>query len=84
MSKNSLAALKSKDNSKNSLPTEPKQPGIVAMGRKAKPLAEKAKNPITLKFTDVELAQIEKIAGLVPKATLLKQLLLTETSLFKK
>ena len=84
MSKNSLAALKTEDKSKNSLPTTTKATVRgAALGRKAKPLADKAKNPITLKFTDAELEKIQKVAGLTPKATLLKELLLKETSLFK-
>ena len=80
--KNSLANLQSlqkHDHSANELPTEPKK----GVGRKAKAAADKAKHPITLKFTDAELETIEKAAGLAPKATFLKSLLLEKTDLFK-
>jgi len=80
MVKNSLAGLASTDNSKNTLPTgESPQ-----LGRKAKPVAEKARNPITLKFTDAELKIINEQAGLTAKATYLKHLLLAETQLFNR
>ncbi len=78
MAKNSLAAIKNADNSKNSLPLTPKSKA----GRKAKPTAEKASRPITLKFTEVELELIERRSGLVPNATYLKQLLIENTDLF--
>lgn len=81
MAKNSLAGVKSTDNSKNALPTDkPKSQGA---GRKAKSKAEKASKPVTLKFTESEMKAIEEKSGLVPNATFLKQLLLTQTDLFK-
>jgi hypothetical protein len=83
MSKNSLAQVKSES---ATLPTEPPKPEVheIRLGRRPKPVAEKASKPITLKFTEEEFNKISKKAGLISKATLLKQLLLTETSLFKK
>lgn len=80
MAKNSLAAIKSKDNSKNSLADYSVKKSNA--GRKPKPEDEKATNPITLKFTKKELEQIEEKAGLIPKATYLKSLLMQETSIF--
>ena len=84
MAKNDLSQFKKKgaDNSKNSLPSndKPKPQGV---GRKAKPKAEKASKPITLKFTERELELIEAQSGLIPNATYLKQLLITQTDLFK-
>lgn len=65
------------DKSKNSLPGQRK------LGRKAKPLAEKASEAITLKFTKAELALIEDKSGLVAKATFLKDLLVRKTDLLK-
>jgi len=82
MAKNSLAGVKSPDKSKNALPTDEK-PTSQGVGRKAKPKAEKASKPVTLKFTESELKVIEEKSGLVPNATFLKQMLLTQTDLFK-
>lgn len=81
MAKNSLAAIKSKDNSKNSLTDYSVKKSNA--GRKPKPEEEKATHPITLKFTQKELEQIEKKAGLIPKATYLKNKLIHEASLFE-
>lgn len=78
MAKNSLAAIKNADNSKNSLPLTPKSKA----GRKAKPKSDKASKPVTLKFTESELELIEQRSGLVPNATYLKQLLIENTDLF--
>lgn len=80
MAKNSLAAIKSTDNSKNNLPLTPKSKA----GRKAKPKSEKASRPITLKFTEQELALIEERSGLIPNATFLKELLREHTDLLKQ
>lgn len=84
MAKNDLSQFKNKatDNSKNSLPSNEKIKSQ-GVGRKAKPKAEKASKPITLKFTESELSTIEDKSGLVPNATYLKQLLLAQTDLFK-
>jgi hypothetical protein len=86
MSKNSLASIKNEAAPNASLPKNPPKPEVneIKLGRKPKPEAEKSSKPITLKFTPAEFDKITKKAGLVNKATLLKQLLLTETSLFKK
>jgi hypothetical protein len=72
MAKNSLAALKSTDNSVNQLPTGSKPAVSVSVGRKAKPASEKASKAITLKFTEAEFALIEEKSGLIPNATYLK------------
>lgn len=79
MANNSIAGFGS-DKSKNELPTEAsikKKPG-----RKAIPNEIKARHAITLKFTDEELKKIEEKCGYVPKATYLKQILVSEGGLF--
>lgn len=84
MAKNDLTKFKGRgvDNSKNALPSKEK-PKAQGVGRKPKPAAEKASKPITLKFTEGELKIIEDKSGLVPNATYLKNLLLTQTDLFQ-
>ena len=77
---NSLTGIK-KDHSKNELPAD--IINVKTVGRKAKPKSEKASKAITLKFTEDELKQIEKKAGLVPRATFLKELLLSKTDLLE-
>ena len=42
---------------------------------------EKQSEIVGLRFTKSELAQIKKVAGLIPVATFLKNLLVTETDL---
>jgi len=71
MLKNSLSALKQDAPTNSKLHTGSAEPKPTPkLGRK--PKANKAKNPITLKFTDAELAEIEALSGLVPNATYLK------------
>lgn len=83
MVNNDLSKFKSDvDNSKNDLPTSAKKPSA-GVGRKAKAVSEKASKPITLKFTESELAIIEKKSGLIPNATYLKELLVKQSDLFK-
>ncbi len=47
------------------------------------PVMEKQSEIVGLRFTKSELAEIKKKAGLIPIATFLKNILETETSLFR-
>lgn len=87
-SKNSLAALKTKDVSPNSLPSQAQflkmTASVSKAWRKAKPIAEKASKPITLKFTPAEFELIEDKAGLINKATFIKSILSEQTTLLQE
>ena len=66
------------DKSKNELPIKKKP------GRKAIPPEVRARHAVTLKFTDEEMEILEKNCGFVPKATFLKQGILSQTDLMKR
>ncbi len=82
--KNDLSALKVTP--KNSLVEARKQQAIASIPtpvwRKPKPKQEKQSEVIGLRFTPSEKAHIEKLAGLIPIATFLKDKLEKETNLF--
>ena len=81
MANNSIAGFGG-DKSKNELPTDEsvkKKPG-----RKAIPPEVRARHAVTLKFTDEEMEILEENCGFVPKATFLKQGILSQTDLIKR
>ncbi len=83
-SKNDLSSLKVE--SKNSLveaqeELNKKQPSTA--WRKPKPLMEKQSEIVWLRFTKSELAKIKEKSGLVPIATFLKNIFVTDTNLFR-
>jgi len=75
--KNNLSSIKLE--SKNTLKVSDKNNKKI--WRPTKPLQEKCSESVALKFTPSEMAALKKLAGLVPLATLLKDVLKNETTL---